>query len=181
MLVYPFPLWWSREYIHCLIIIIKSEMWTIIHCYRIGYETMVCAVCLYILMMHMINYLITYLFSLSSSNVTYLLHRIACVVYIYCSTSPDLYLGFPSAYFLLQPENVSWHSFKYNWFCKSPFSICWQCSRSPLCQQPSRIGCYIWSGIKPVWVSGFMGLERASLYSPYRFIHIISYTGRKYN
>ena len=76
--VYPFPLWWSREYILCLIIIIKSEIWTIIHCYRIGHETIVC-----ILMMHMINYLITYMYSLSNSNVTYLFHRIACVVYIY--------------------------------------------------------------------------------------------------
>ena len=26
--VYPFPLWWLREYTLCLIIIIKSEVWT---------------------------------------------------------------------------------------------------------------------------------------------------------
>ena len=44
--VYPFPLWWLREYILCLIIIIKSEVWTIIHCLGLGHETMVCAVCL---------------------------------------------------------------------------------------------------------------------------------------
>ena len=44
--VYPFPLWWLREYILCLIIIIKSEVWTIIHC-GLGHETMVCTVCLY--------------------------------------------------------------------------------------------------------------------------------------
>ena len=44
--VYPFPLWWLREYTPWLIIIIKSEVWTIIHCLGLGHETMVCAVCL---------------------------------------------------------------------------------------------------------------------------------------
>ena len=43
--VYPFPLWWLREYTLCLIIIIKSEVWSIIHCLGLGHETMVCAVC----------------------------------------------------------------------------------------------------------------------------------------
>ena len=38
----------ERIYILCLIIIIKSEVWTIIHCLGLGHETMVCAVCLYI-------------------------------------------------------------------------------------------------------------------------------------
>ena len=33
-------------YILCLIIIIKSEVWTITHCLGLGHETMVCAVCL---------------------------------------------------------------------------------------------------------------------------------------
>ena len=32
----------------CLIIIIKSEVWTIIHCLGLGHETMLCAVCLLI-------------------------------------------------------------------------------------------------------------------------------------
>ena len=32
-------------YILCLIIIIKSDVWTIIHCLWLGHETMVCAVC----------------------------------------------------------------------------------------------------------------------------------------
>ena len=41
------PLWWLRWYILCLIIIIKSEVWTITHCLGLGHETMVCAVCLY--------------------------------------------------------------------------------------------------------------------------------------
>ena len=45
-----FPLWWLREYALCLIIIIKSELWTIIHCLRLGHETMVGTVYLYILM-----------------------------------------------------------------------------------------------------------------------------------
>ena len=32
-------------YVLCLIIIIKSEVWTITHCLGLGHETMVCAVC----------------------------------------------------------------------------------------------------------------------------------------
>ena len=36
----------ARIYIPCLIIIIKSEVWTIIHCLGLGHETMVSAVCL---------------------------------------------------------------------------------------------------------------------------------------
>ena len=34
------------NYILCLIIISKSEVWTITHCLELGHETMVCAVCL---------------------------------------------------------------------------------------------------------------------------------------
>ena len=44
--VYPFPLWWLGEYILCLIIIIKLEVLTSIHCIGSGNETVVCAVCL---------------------------------------------------------------------------------------------------------------------------------------
>ena len=36
----------ERICILCLIIIIKSEVWTITHCLDFGHETMVCAVCL---------------------------------------------------------------------------------------------------------------------------------------
>ena len=36
----------ERIYILCLIIIMKSEVWTITHCLGLGHETMVCAVCL---------------------------------------------------------------------------------------------------------------------------------------
>ena len=36
----------ERIYILCLIIIIQSEVWTIIHCLVFGHETMVCTVCL---------------------------------------------------------------------------------------------------------------------------------------
>ena len=36
----------ERIYILCLIIIIKSEVWTITHCLGLGHEAMVCAVCL---------------------------------------------------------------------------------------------------------------------------------------
>ena len=38
----------ERIYILCLIIIIKSEVWTITHCLGLGHETTVCAVCLFI-------------------------------------------------------------------------------------------------------------------------------------
>ena len=38
-------------YILSLIIIIKSEVWTSIHCAGLGYETMVCAVCLSIFLL----------------------------------------------------------------------------------------------------------------------------------
>ena len=36
----------ERIYILCLVIIIKSEVWTITHYLGLGHETMVCAVCL---------------------------------------------------------------------------------------------------------------------------------------
>ena len=38
----------ERIYILCLIIIIKSEKWTIAHCLGLGHEPMGCAVCLFI-------------------------------------------------------------------------------------------------------------------------------------
>ena len=43
---YPIFLWWSWECVLNLIIIIKSEVWTINHRLGLGHETMVCAVCL---------------------------------------------------------------------------------------------------------------------------------------
>ena len=36
----------ERKYLLCLIIIIKSEVWTITHCLGLGHDTMVCTVCL---------------------------------------------------------------------------------------------------------------------------------------
>ena len=39
------PISWLRGYTLCLIIIIKSEVRSIIHCLRLGHETMVSAVC----------------------------------------------------------------------------------------------------------------------------------------
>ena len=36
----------ERIHILCLIIILKSEVWTITHCLGLGHETMVCTVCL---------------------------------------------------------------------------------------------------------------------------------------
>ena len=47
--VFSFPISFmmiERIYILCLIIIIKSEVWSITHCLGLGHETMVCAVCL---------------------------------------------------------------------------------------------------------------------------------------
>ena len=41
----------ERIYILCLIIIIKSEVWTITHCLGLGHETMVCAVCISIFLL----------------------------------------------------------------------------------------------------------------------------------
>ena len=41
----------ERIYILCLIIIIKSEVWTITNCLGLGHETMVCAVCLSIFLL----------------------------------------------------------------------------------------------------------------------------------
>ena len=43
---YPILLWWSRECVLYLIIIIKPGVWIINHCLGLGHETMVCAVCL---------------------------------------------------------------------------------------------------------------------------------------
>ena len=37
---------WENIYILCLIIIIKSEEWTLTHCLGLGHERMACAVCL---------------------------------------------------------------------------------------------------------------------------------------
>ena len=46
---------WDNIYIICLIIIIKSEIWTITHCLGLGHETMVCAVCLPIFLQYCVN------------------------------------------------------------------------------------------------------------------------------
>ena len=47
---------WENMYIyiyrHCLIIIIKSEVWTIINCLGLGHEIMVSAVCLSIFLLY---------------------------------------------------------------------------------------------------------------------------------
>ena len=48
---YPIPLWWSWECVLYLIIIIKPEVWIINHCLRLCHETIVCAVCHYVLVL----------------------------------------------------------------------------------------------------------------------------------
>ena len=45
----------ERIYILCLIIIIKSEVWTITHCLGLGHETMMSAVCLSIFFLFLIE------------------------------------------------------------------------------------------------------------------------------
>ena len=52
---YPIILWWSRECVLNLIIIIKPEVWIINHCLGLGHETMVCAVCLTMFLCHVAN------------------------------------------------------------------------------------------------------------------------------
>ena len=51
----------ERIYILCLIIIIKSEVWTITHCLGLGHEAMVCAVCLSIFLWKNKDFLAWYL------------------------------------------------------------------------------------------------------------------------
>ena len=51
----PISLVIERIYILYLIIIIKSEVWTITHCLGLGHETMVCAVCLSVFLWHVQN------------------------------------------------------------------------------------------------------------------------------
>ena len=41
----------------CLIVIIKSELWTITHCLGLGHETMVCAVCLSIFLSYTVGFI----------------------------------------------------------------------------------------------------------------------------
>ena len=45
----------ERIYILCLIIIIKSEVWTSTHCLGLGHETKVCTVCLSIFLLAQVN------------------------------------------------------------------------------------------------------------------------------
>ena len=54
-------------YILCLIINIKSEVWTITHCLGLGHETMVCAVCLSIFLW-IDNYTSFHVYVISSSR-----------------------------------------------------------------------------------------------------------------
>ena len=56
----------ERIYILCLIIIIKSEVWTITHCLWLGHEKMVCAICVSICLwwyQHQIQYNLAYIIS----------------------------------------------------------------------------------------------------------------------
>ena len=60
----------EKIYILCLIIIIKSEVWTITHCLRLGHERMVCAVCLSIFLSAFgLNILFSVIQSIISANI----------------------------------------------------------------------------------------------------------------
>ena len=52
----------ERIYILCLIIIIKSEVWTVTHCLWLGHETMLCAVCLSTFLFLSMRYSVKHLF-----------------------------------------------------------------------------------------------------------------------
>ena len=62
---------WENIYI-CLIIIIKSEVWTITHCLGLGHETMVCSLCVSIF--------------LSKQMLTYCQHQLTNSKLIICSS-----------------------------------------------------------------------------------------------
>ena len=69
-------------YILCLIIIIKSEVWTITDCLGLGHETMVCAVCLSIFLLLLLSSLLLSFFSLSLSALP-LINIIVIISYCY--------------------------------------------------------------------------------------------------
>ena len=73
---FPFPLWWLREYkyILSLIIIIKSEVWTIIHCLWLGHGTMVCPVCLSLFLVILLLGSCIYLSWISTASSSALMH-----------------------------------------------------------------------------------------------------------
>ena len=59
--VFSFPIFLAMIegiYILCLIIIIKSEVWTITHCLGLGHETMVSAICLSIFLWWFFQYIL---------------------------------------------------------------------------------------------------------------------------
>ena len=61
----------ERIYIPCLIIIIKSEVWTITHCLGLGHETMMCVVCLSVFLWERFNTLITVYVQTTFSNALF--------------------------------------------------------------------------------------------------------------
>ena len=100
--VYPLPLWWLKEYILSLIIIIKSDVWTIIHCLGLGHKTMVCAVCLYILMMTMCHWNTSCIIGSHLNITTVFLNRGISIIKIRLSWGSFIFImGFPIL--------VSWH------------------------------------------------------------------------
>ena len=89
---YPILLWWSRECVLYLIIIIKPEVWIINHCLGLGHETMVCAVCLtmffFLLRWHLYMEITaiencippqTILMTQASNHIQLMPHEIGCV------------------------------------------------------------------------------------------------------
>ena len=69
----------ERIYILCLIIIIKSEVWTITHCLGLGHETIVCAVCLSIFLSLIFIELYQYEEAQSDTHASRTLHNITYI------------------------------------------------------------------------------------------------------
>ena len=73
-----------RIYKLCLIIIIKSEVWTITHCLGLGHETMVCAECFSMFLWYL-NYVIY--FQVTPSHIMSYCKTKQVMISIYSSTN----------------------------------------------------------------------------------------------
>ena len=81
----------ERIYILCLIIIIKSEVWTITHCLGLSHETMMCAVCLSIFFLKTWYIVVDWLFgSPCNTNNWHYIHPPLCIC-LFCWISHGSY------------------------------------------------------------------------------------------
>ena len=94
-----FPLDGWENILLCLIIIINSEVWTIIHCLGLDHETMVCAVCLFIFL---------YIQSISQN------------IYISFCNALLLWLCNRFAIYYIYPYELGF----IHWYCKNGMKCC---------------------------------------------------------